>query len=179
MLTHPFGFFFLFVCFFCFFCLFVLFFCRYRGTAFPSQYRGAYIFGDYVRNELKLLQFGASGQVSVVSHLDDLNVPIAIAPGDAGSIFVTTLEGTLVRYTYTGPVEPGTTTTLPGVATTVAATTGATQPLSCAGRCDLFSDTDVCFCDATCAEVRSCLQCHGVVLELLFFFFFLVPVLRG
>ena len=36
----------------------------YRGTQFPSEYRGSYFFGDYVQNTIKRLTFDGAGNVS-------------------------------------------------------------------------------------------------------------------
>ena len=36
----------------------------YRGTQFPSEYRGNYFFGDYVQNTIKRLTFDGAGNVS-------------------------------------------------------------------------------------------------------------------
>ena len=38
----------------------------YRGSQFPSEYRGSYFFGDYVQNTIKRLTFDAGGNVTGV-----------------------------------------------------------------------------------------------------------------
>lgn len=45
----------------------------YRGTQFPTQYRGSYFYGDFVRNFIKGITLDASGQVTGTFNFEPAN----------------------------------------------------------------------------------------------------------
>jgi glucose/arabinose dehydrogenase/PKD repeat protein len=68
----------------------------YRGTQFPSEYRGSYFFGDYVQNTIKRLVFDANGNVATVANfwpadgaVDGPSVgdPVKFVQGPDGSLY--------------------------------------------------------------------------------------------
>ena len=46
----------------------------YRGTQFPTEYRGSYFFGDYAQNTLSRLRLGSNGEVLGASNFWPANV---------------------------------------------------------------------------------------------------------
>jgi glucose/arabinose dehydrogenase/PKD repeat protein len=68
----------------------------YRGTQFPSEYRGSYFFADYVQNTIKRLVFDASGNVATVANFwpadgatdgPSVGDPVKFLQGPDGSLY--------------------------------------------------------------------------------------------
>ena len=68
----------------------------YRGTQFPSEYRGSYFFGDYVQNTIRRLTFDGNGNVSSVVNFwptngakdtDAVGDPVKFLVGPDGSLY--------------------------------------------------------------------------------------------
>ena len=88
----------------------------YQGSMFPKEYRGRYIFGDYVRNTLYSIRLPEGSNVASSSKLpvnldmhrlthtagsDGVNLgPTAITEAPDGSLLVALRDGTINRVTY-------------------------------------------------------------------------------
>jgi glucose/arabinose dehydrogenase/chitodextrinase len=68
----------------------------YRGTQFPSEYRGSYFFADYVQNTISRLKFDANGNVSKAIHFwpasglqdtEEAGDPVKFVEGPDGSLY--------------------------------------------------------------------------------------------
>jgi hypothetical protein len=133
----------------------------YHGSSIPDLAK-SYVFGDYIRGNLKYLQMDDQGKPTGVYPFDSLQQPISISAGSDGSIYVASLGGNILRYQGSGP--PGTTTTGPSGPPTTSTTTPATTTLtptpgggqeSCVGRCESGYNPDFsCQCDDGCIAVR-------------------------
>lgn len=76
---------------------------RYRGNQYPSEYQGAYFYGDYERSWIKYLTFDNAGNVTG-NHEFDNNVEkvVNIKEGPDGNLYWLSIKGKLRRYTYSG-----------------------------------------------------------------------------
>jgi glucose/arabinose dehydrogenase/PKD repeat protein len=68
----------------------------YRGTQFPSEYRGSYFFADYVQNTIKRLVFDSNGNVATVANFlpadgatdgPSVGDPVKLLQGPDGSLY--------------------------------------------------------------------------------------------
>jgi glucose/arabinose dehydrogenase len=77
----------------------------YDGTAFPSAYRGAYFFADYVKNWINYWPMSASGAfVGQPIRFGTVPSPVDIAVGPDGALYyVSILEGQIRRIAYGSP----------------------------------------------------------------------------
>jgi glucose/arabinose dehydrogenase len=113
----------------------------YRGTQFPTAYRGAYFFGDYTHNYIRYLTLDANGNSTGVNFFDPTTSsfgteanqgdPVAMAMGPDGSIyyvdigpFQTTGTGKIHKLTYTAANQP------PNVQSSANPTSGTAAPLT-------------------------------------------------
>ncbi|MBI2098764.1 MAG: PQQ-dependent sugar dehydrogenase [Candidatus Wildermuthbacteria bacterium] len=74
------------------------------NAAYPAQYQGNYLFGDFTQNWLKLMVLDADGHhvVSVDPFSDDAGGPVEIVSGPDGLIYYLSIyAGELQRITYT------------------------------------------------------------------------------
>jgi hypothetical protein len=98
----------------------------YSGTTYPTQYRGAYFFGDYVGKKLWTLRYDAQGRLTQAPQNPpmgtDIGGPVKFAPATNGDIvYADIYTGNLRRLSYaTGNAAPTakiTTTTDPATRT--------------------------------------------------------------
>jgi glucose/arabinose dehydrogenase len=76
----------------------------YDGATFPSMYRGAYMFGDWVRGWIKVLNFDATGRRlgAPRSFATDTSGPVAIRNGPNGALYYLAINAEeLRRVVYT------------------------------------------------------------------------------
>ncbi|MFD1686725.1 malectin domain-containing carbohydrate-binding protein [Halobellus litoreus] len=82
----------------------------YRGSQFPSEYEGAYFYGDYVSGWIKYLTFDSDGDVTG-SHdfKSDANNVVEIDQGPDGSLYYIDISGSVHRVSFQ-PAEEGSAT---------------------------------------------------------------------
>jgi glucose/arabinose dehydrogenase len=95
----------------------------YRGSQFPADYRGAYLYGDYVHGWFRRLTFDAAGSVSGDLALwpagagpaGDLGNPVSMVQGPEGALYYLDIgpfqepnTGTLRRISNTTADQPPT-----------------------------------------------------------------------
>ncbi len=82
----------------------------YTANAFPPPYRGAYFFGDYVGEWIRVLRVDADDRLvagSVETFATDTNGPVAIELGPDGSLYYLAVNsGELRRIVYTLNAPP-------------------------------------------------------------------------
>jgi glucose/arabinose dehydrogenase len=80
----------------------------YRGNQFPTEYQGAYFFGDYAKNWIKYLTFDSNGDVQSVEMFEDSADNVnSISVGPDGALYWTSIsDGTITKVTYTGNQAP-------------------------------------------------------------------------
>ena len=70
----------------------------YRGTQFPSQYQGAYFYGDYADDYIRYLKLDTTGAVTgSYSFATGTESVVDIAQGPSGSLFWTSISGGTVH----------------------------------------------------------------------------------
>jgi glucose/arabinose dehydrogenase len=115
----------------------------YRGTQFPSQFQGAYFFGDYTQDYIQYLKFDASGNVidadTSTSTIDafnfeqktnnsnpEVNELVFLDQGIDGALYFLTLTGQLRRIVYNDPSGGNQAPVINEQTTTATQTTGST-----------------------------------------------------
>jgi glucose/arabinose dehydrogenase len=73
------------------------------GAAFPSQYIGSYVYGDYVLNTLTLVTLGANNTIiSQESLISGPGGPVDIKTGPDGNLYyIAIYTGEVKRVVYT------------------------------------------------------------------------------
>lgn len=115
----------------------------YRGSAFPSEFQGAYFFGDYTQDYIKYLKFDASGNVidadTSTPTIDafnfdqktsntnpEVNELVFLDQGLDGSLYFLTLTGQLRRIVYNDSSSGNQAPVIDEQATTATQTTDST-----------------------------------------------------
>ncbi len=96
----------------------------YRGTMFPSEYRGSLFFGDYAQGFIRTAQLGSGDTVNAVNGFESSAgtvVDMKVAP-DGSLYYLNIFPGELRRITYS-------TTSHPPVAVAGASATEGVEPL--------------------------------------------------
>ncbi|WP_327328886.1 malectin domain-containing carbohydrate-binding protein [Halobellus limi] len=79
----------------------------YRGSQFPSEYEGAYFYGDYVAGWIKYLTFDSDGNVTgSYDFKSDANNVVEIDQGPDGSLYYIDITGSIHRVSFQ-PAEEG------------------------------------------------------------------------
>jgi glucose/arabinose dehydrogenase len=82
----------------------------YSGTVYPAAYRGAYIYGDYGQDDLRMLRVDASDQLvagSATTFATTADGPVAIESGPDQNIwYLSIVSGQLRRLVYTAGNTP-------------------------------------------------------------------------
>jgi glucose/arabinose dehydrogenase len=81
----------------------------FMGNAYPTEYRGDYVFGDFHRSSLYKMEIGANDTAGAVSTWYDGNAggPVAILTAPDGTIyFIAIFEGALKKLVYSSNLKP-------------------------------------------------------------------------
>ncbi|MBC7504105.1 PQQ-dependent sugar dehydrogenase, partial [Candidatus Gracilibacteria bacterium] len=75
----------------------------FLGSAFPIEYRGSYVYGDYAQNFLKLMRLGANNTIlSQVDLIANPGGPVDIKAGPDGHLYyIAIYTGEVKRINYT------------------------------------------------------------------------------
>lgn len=73
----------------------------YRGTSYPTQYRGALFIADYNRNTIQYLTFSSNGTASVNNFAQDLGATSQIVTGPDSNLWYVLPSGQVRRFVYT------------------------------------------------------------------------------
>eukprot|EP00050_Salpingoeca_kvevrii_P007362 m.295683 g.295683 ORF g.295683 m.295683 type:complete len:777 (-) comp13240_c0_seq1:505-2835(-) len=66
----------------------------YRGGNFPSEFQGAYFFGDFPRRQTRVLKFNSAGKPTTDTLIDDIPKasPTSFLQGHDGALYVTAFD---------------------------------------------------------------------------------------
>lgn len=76
----------------------------YRGNLYPSEYVGDLFFGDYVRDEIRLLNFNPDGSVASDEDFGQFGAQspvVHVIEGQDGAIYYVNFKGSVHRINYT------------------------------------------------------------------------------
>ena len=91
----------------------------YRGSAFPSQYYGAYFFGDYALEHIRYITFDPSDPDVVTGDFDFQPAAgsiVALEQGPDGALYYAQISGGVRRIVYDGLVVTASATPTSGLA---------------------------------------------------------------